>query len=65
MTTRKPNKAQEMDMLRNELRNCKIILQGKVNKAKTVGLTEQDKQTADECVAFINKNAPIVKAFYA
>ena len=65
MTTRKLNKAQEIGLLKNELEKCANILEGKVKKAETVGLTAEDIETARYCRDFITKNAPTVKAFYA
>ena len=64
MTTRKLTKAEEVELLKVELKNRQESLERLMKKLETVGWTKSDKELADEHMKFIKQNARIVKEFY-
>lgn len=64
MTTRKLTKAEEVELLKVELKNRQESLERLMKKLETVGWTKSDKELADEHTKFIKQNARIVKEFY-
>ena len=64
MTYRKPSQAEIIDDIKVELANRKDSLERLLNKLESTGWTKDEKELADEHVAYIKKHAPIVKAFY-
>lgn len=64
MTMRRETEAQKMELLKNELQRKTANLEKLVEKLEREGLTQNEKEYADECVKFIKHNAPIIKNFY-
>lgn len=65
MTMRRENKAQEIELIKNELETKKMFLEKIVRKFEVTGyLTKEEREVAGTYANWIEKHAKIVKDFY-